>query len=202
MVPLDYMTADQRFAGRRPDVLLYQTEPLMEDLTVAGSVSPELFVSTSGTDSDWVVKLIDVYPQDFPETEPMPARPGVKDVLPPGHSMSGYQQLVRGEPIRGKFRHGWERPEPFAPGRVESVNFTMADINHTFRRGHRIMVQVQSTWFPLIDLNPQSFVNIPDATPEDFHKAVQRIYRSKEYPSGLVLQTLPPTLMSNLPVRH
>ena len=202
MVPPDYMTADQRFAGRRPDVLVYQTEPLMEDLTVAGAVSPELFVSTSGTDSDWVVKLIDVYPQDFPETETVSARSDMKDVMPPGRSMSGYQQLVRGEPIRGKFRQGWEHPEPFAPGRVESVNFSMADINHTFRRGHRIMVQVQSTWFPLIDLNPQSFVNIPDATPEDFHKAVQRVYRSKDYPSGIVLQTLPPTPISNAPARH
>jgi hypothetical protein len=204
LVPPEYMTADQRFAGRRPDVLLYQTDRLEEDLTVAGSVSPKLFVSTSGTDADWIVKLIDVYPSNFPgsRTNVVSANSDVDDVLPAGQSMGGYQQLVRGEPIRGKFRHGWERPAPIAPGRVEAVSFTMADINHTFRRGHRIMIQVQSTWFPLIDLNPQTFVNIPDATPEDFQKATQRVYRSREYPSAIVLQTLLPILASNMPVRH
>jgi putative CocE/NonD family hydrolase len=204
LVPPEYMTADQRFAGRRPDVLLYQTDRLEEDLTVAGSVSPKLFVSTSGTDADWIVKLIDVYPSNFPgsRTNVVSANSDVDDVLPAGQSMGGYQQLVRGEPIRGKFRHGWERPAPIAPGRVEAVSFTMADINHTFRRGHRIMIQVQSTWFPLIDLNPQTFVNIPDATPEDFQKATQRVYRSREYPSAIVLQTLPPIPASNMPVRH
>jgi predicted acyl esterase len=104
--------------------------------------------------------------------------------------MSGYQQLVRGEPLRGKFRHGWDKPEPFVPGRVERIDYTMADINHTFRKGHRIMVQVQSTWFPLADLNPQTFVNIPDARPGDFQKATERVYHSTDLASGVVLQTL------------
>jgi hypothetical protein len=202
LIPPEYMTADQRFAGTRPDVLVYQTAPLHEDLTVAGAVSPRLFVSTSGTDSDWVVKLIDVYPSDFPNPDPETPVADMKDVPPPSPSLGGYQQLVRGEPIRGKFRNGWDRPEPFSPGRVESVDFTMANINHTFRRGHRIMVQVQSTWFPLIDLNPQIFTDIPSARPEDFHKATQRVYRSTEQPSRIELQTLPGVPTSSTQVRQ
>jgi uncharacterized protein len=202
LVPADYMTADQRFASRRPDVLVYQTEPLEEDLTVAGPVSPKLLVSTSGTDADWVVKLIDVYPSDFPNAKSPQGGADLKDAPPNWQSLGGYQQLVRGEPIRGKFRHGWEHPEPFSPGRVEPVDFTMADINHTFRRGHRVMVQVQSTWFPLIDLNPQSFVNIPDAVPTDFHKAIQRVYHSAEYASGVEFKMLPNPPASAKPLAH
>jgi predicted acyl esterase len=104
--------------------------------------------------------------------------------------MSGYQQLVRGEPMRGKFRKSFEKPEPFTPGKIEEVDFTMPDINHTFRRGHRIMVQVQSSWFPLVDRNPQTFVNIPDAKPGDFRKATERIYRGEAQASGVLVQTL------------
>jgi predicted acyl esterase len=104
--------------------------------------------------------------------------------------MGGYQQLVRGEPFRGKFRHSFEKPEPFTPGKVEEVDFRMQDINHTFRRGHRIMVQIQSSWFPLTDRNPQTFVNIPDAKPSEFVKATQRVYHSKEDASGIVVQVL------------
>ncbi len=188
-VPKEYMVADQRFAAKRTDVLTYQTEPLEEDLTVAGPVSPKLFVSTSGTDSDFDVKLIDVYPPDFTpkgeENAPVP-----KDVGVPGVEMSGFQQLVRGEPFRGKFRHGFERPEPFTPDKVETIDFTMPDIDHVFRRGHRLMVQVQSSWFPLTDRNPQTFVNIPDAKPADYQPATERVYRNAAQPSGLVLPIL------------
>jgi predicted acyl esterase len=104
--------------------------------------------------------------------------------------MGGYQQLVRGEPFRGKFRHSFEKPEPFTPGKVDEVGFTLPDVNHTFRKGHRIMVQIQSSWFPLTDRNPQTFVNIPDAKPTDFVKATERVYRTKAQPSGVVVQVL------------
>jgi len=194
-VPQEYMVSDQRFAASRPDVLVYETPVLEEDVTVAGPISPRLFVSTSGTDSDWDVKLIDVYPPDYSDSKldaPNPedrSKPRT-DVPPPPFTMAGYQQLVRGEPFRGKFRHGFDRPEPFTPGKVEEINFTMQDINHTFRRGHRIMVQIQSSWFPLTDRNPQTFVNIPDAKPSDFVQATERVYHSKTQPSGIVLQVL------------
>ena len=193
-VPPEYMVGDQRFAATRPDVLTYQTEPLEEDVTVAGPVSPRLCVSTTGTDSDWDVKLIDVYPSDYPDPNSADEHPNSKtiekDVKPPTFALAGYQQLVRGEPFRGKFRHGMEKPEPFVPGQVETVEFTMPDIDHTFRRGHRIMVQVQSSWFPLTDRNPQVFMNIPDAKPEDFKAATQRVYRADGKASGIVLPVL------------
>jgi hypothetical protein len=188
-VPQEYMDGDQRFASRRPDVLVYATEPLGEDLTVAGPVTARLFVATSGTDSDWDVKLIDVYPPNHP-SPPEPAAAG-NDVQAPQRSpMGGYQQLVRGEPFRGKFRNGFEAPEPFVPGRPEIVAFAMPDINHTFLRGHRIMVQVQSSWFPLVDLNPQTFTDIPAAKPGDFRKALQGVYRWRDQPSGIYLPVL------------
>ncbi len=177
-----YMTADQRLQGRRTDVLVYQTEPLEKDITLAGPVRPSLFVSTTGTDSDFVVKLIDVYPGDTEDNEPNPANV----------RMGGYQQLVRGEPMRGRFRNSYEKPEPFQPGKVTKVEFVMPDVNHTFRRGHRIMVQVQSTWFPLVDINPQTFVpNIYQAKPEDFQKATERVYHSPEAPSSVEVMVLP-----------
>ena len=183
-VPQEYMVSDQRFAASRTDVLVYETPVLQEDLTIAGPVSPRLFVSTSGTDSDWDVKLIDVYPTDYPDSKLDELRPEDRnkprtDVPPPAFTMGGYQQLVRGEPFRGKFRHSFEKPEPFTPGKVEEIDFTMQDVNHTFRRGHRIMVQIQSSWFPLTDRNPQTFVNIPDAKPSDFVKATERVYHTK-----------------------
>jgi len=187
-VPQEYMASDQRFAASRNDVLTYQTDALQEDVTIVGPVSPRLFVSTTGTDSDWDVKLIDVYPPDYPESKldgPRPddrARP--TDVAPPTFIMGGYAQLVRGEPFRGKFRHSFERPEPFTPNKVEEVTFAMQDVNHTFQRGHRIMVQIQSTWFPLTDRNPQVFINIPDAKPSDFAKAISTstTHRRKHQP--------------------
>jgi putative CocE/NonD family hydrolase len=195
-VPQEYMVSDQRFAASRTDVLTYQTPALQEDVTITGPVSPHLFVSTTGTDSDWDIKIIDVYPPDYPQSkfdEPRPEerdRPRM-DVAPPSFTMGGYQQLVRGEPFRGKFRHSFEKPEPFTPGKAEEVNFTMQDVNHTFRRGHRIMVQVQSSWFPLTDRNPQTFVNIPDAQPSDFVKATQRVFHNKTQPSGIATNVLP-----------
>jgi uncharacterized protein len=149
-----YMVADQRFLEKRKDLLTYSTEPLDRDVTVAGAISPDLHISTSATDSDFDVKLIDVSPD-------------------------GYQQLVRGEPFRGKFRHSFERPEPFQPGVIEEIRFTMPDIYHCFRKGHRMMVEVQSSWFPLTDRNPQTFTEIPEAKPEQFVKATERVYRSR-----------------------
>ncbi|HWD20580.1 MAG TPA: CocE/NonD family hydrolase [Verrucomicrobiae bacterium] len=166
-MPGDYMTRDQRFASRRTDVLTYQTEPLEADVTIAGPVTPSLRVASSGTDSDFVVKLIDVYPDDFPNPEPNPM-----DVR-----MEGYQQLVRGEPFRAKFRHGMEKPEPLVAGQPDKIEFAMPDVLHTFRTGHRIMVQIQSSWFPMVDRNPQTFVNIPTAKETDFQKAVERVWR-------------------------
>jgi putative CocE/NonD family hydrolase len=182
-VPQRYMVDDQRFASYRPDVLVYQTEPLEEDVTIAGPISPRLKIASSGTDADFDVKLIDVYPEDYPDPED--ATHGSKRILdtPPLH-MGGYQQLVRGEPFRAKFRNSWEKPEPLTPGKETEINFTMPDLFHTFRRGHRIMVQVQSSWFPLTDRNPQTFTDIPNAKPEEFQKATEQIFRQKDAASG------------------
>jgi hypothetical protein len=176
-----YMTADQRFAARRTDVLVYQTEPLAEDVSVAGPLTASLYVSTTGTDSDFVVKLIDVYPGDYPDPDPNPT----------GVRMGGYQQLVRGEPFRGRFRKSFAQPVPFEPGKPERVEFQLPDVFQTFRRGHRIMVQVQSSWFPLVDRNPQKFVRIDQAQASDFQKATERVYRSAKLPSSLTVEVLP-----------
>ncbi|HEU0014785.1 MAG TPA: CocE/NonD family hydrolase [Longimicrobium sp.] len=176
-----YMTADQRFAATRPDVLVYATPPLDEDVTLAGPIGVALHVSTTGTDSDWVVKLIDVWPDSASDPDPNPT----------GVRMGGYQQLLRGEPFRGRYRNSRERPEPFVPGQPARVAFEMPDVHHTFRRGHRIMVQVQSTWFPLVDLNPQTFVDVFAAGEADFRPATQRVFRSAALPSHLVLRVLP-----------
>ena len=186
-VPQEYMVSDQRFAQTRPDVLSYESEVLEQDITIAGPVAPKLFVSTTGTDSDFVVKLIDVYPQKEPVEE---HRHAATDVSVPETDLAGWEQLIRGEPLRGKFRHSFEKPEPFTPGKVEEIDFTMPDINHTFRRGHRIMVQVQSSWFPLVDRNPQTFVDIPTAKPEDFRKATERVYHEQGHASGIEVQVL------------
>jgi hypothetical protein len=177
----EYMVDDQRQAARRPDVLVYQTDALENDWTVVGPIQADLSVSTSGTDSDWIVKLIDVYPDDFPDPNPNPA----------GIRMGGYQQLVRGDVMRGKFRNSFEKPEPFAPNQPTAVKFTLPDVFHTFRTGHRVMVQVQSTWFPLADRNPQSFVDIGSAKPSDFRKADQRVYRTRDLASRLNVLVLP-----------
>jgi hypothetical protein len=189
-VPQRYMVDDQRFASYRPDVLVYQTEPLEADVTIAGPISPRLKVASSGTDSDFDVKLIDVYPEDYPD--PDGTSEGNKRILdaPPLH-MGGYQQLVRGEPFRAKFRNSWEKPEPLTPGKKTEIDFTMPDLFHTFRRGHRIMVQVESSWFPLTDRNPQTFTDIPNARPEEFQKATEQIFRQKDAASGVEVLVLP-----------
>jgi putative CocE/NonD family hydrolase len=179
----DYMTEDQRFAATRPDVLVYRTAPLEEDLTVLGPIAVSLHVSTSGTDADFVVKVIDVYPGDYPTPEWTGPQP-----RPANHvRMGGYQQLVRGEPFRGRFRRSFEKPEPFVPNQPDEIRFELGDVAHTFRRGHRLMVQVQSSWFPLTDRNPQTFVDIPRARPEDFRAARQRVFRSAERPSSITV---------------
>ena len=164
----DYMTYDQRFASRRTDVLTYQTEPLDHDVTIAGPITSVLRVSTSGTDSDFIVKLINVYPNDYPDPDPNPK----------GVHMAGYQQMVRGEPFRGKFRNNASHPEAFTPGQPARIEFLMPDVLHTFRQGHRIMVQIQSSWFPMVDRNPQRFLDIPSAKASDFQKAIERVYRA------------------------
>ncbi|MEQ8789750.1 MAG: CocE/NonD family hydrolase [Pirellulaceae bacterium] len=177
----EYLVADQRFASQRPDVLVYQTGALEQDLTIAGPVEVELFVSTSGTDSDWIVKVIDVYPDDYPDPKENP-----KQVR-----MGGYQQLVRGDVMRGKFRESLSEPVPFEPGKPTRVKFTMPDTYHCFRTGHRLMIQVQSTWFPLVDRNPQKFVDIYHAQASDYTKATQRVFRTRELPSSVKLRVLP-----------
>lgn len=179
-MPAEYMTGDQRFASKRPDVLVYQTPALETDVTVGGPIEVELYVSTTGTDADWVVKLIDVYPGDFPDPDPNPT--GVK--------MGGYQQLVRGDVLRGKFRNSREKPEPFQPGEVTKIKFKLNDVLHTFRPGHRIMVQVQSSWFPLIDRNPQTFCNIGQARETDFQRATHRVYRDGIHASRILVNVV------------
>ena len=176
----EYMVADQRFASRRPDVLTYQTEPLTDDYTVAGPVEVKLHVSTTGTDADWVVKIIDVYPDDSADPDPNPEQV----------RMSGYQQMVRGDIFRGKFRKGFDKPEAFESGKPTEVTFTLPDILHAFRPGHRMMIQVQSTWFPLADRNPQTFCDIYTATDKDFRKATHRVYRGAEKPSAVTVRVV------------
>jgi len=170
----EYMTDDQRFSASRTDVLVYQSEVLTEDVTVSGELLANLYASTSGTDSDFVVKLIDVFPE--------------RKIDP----MDGYQMLVRGEPMRAKYRKNWSKPEPMKPNEVTHIPFAMPDINHTFKKGHRIMIHIQSSWFPLVDRNPQKFLNIYQAKDEDFQKATQRIYRSAKFPTHLKVSVLKP----------
>lgn len=167
-----YMSDDQRFAARRPDVLVFQTEVLERDVVLAGPVEAHLWVTTTGTDADFIVKVVDVYPHDV-------SWPGAKV------HMGGYQQLVRGEVIRGKFRNSFENPEPFKPGEPTLVKLKLPDVAHAFRPGHRIMIQVQSSWFPLVDRNPQKFTDIYKAKASDFQKATIRVFRSPDKPSSV-----------------
>ncbi|CAG5068848.1 Cocaine esterase [Dyadobacter sp. CECT 9623] len=164
----DFMYEDQRFASTRPDVLVYKSAVLDQDVTISGNVFADLFVSTTGTDADFVVKLIDVYPGDAPNDSP----------INPNMKMGGFQLLIRGEVMRSKFRNSFSKPEPMVPGKVEHVKFDMQDAAHCFKKGHKIMVQVQSSWFPLVDRNPQKFVNIYKASADDFQKAQHRVYLS------------------------
>jgi putative CocE/NonD family hydrolase len=167
---------DQRFVDNRPDVASWQTEELKEDVTLAGQVTAKLFASTTGSDADWIVKLIDVYPEKYPEN----------------WKLSGYELMIADEVFRGRFRNSFEKPEPITPGAVTPFTIDLHTANHVFKKGHRIMVQVQSTWFPIIDRNPQKFVpNIFEAQESDYQKATQRIYRSKRFPSGVEISVLP-----------
>lgn len=180
----EYMSDDQRFASRRPDVLSWVGEPLTEALTVAGPITAELWVSTSQRDADWVVKLVDVFPDDAPDHR----------FLPEGKHMGGYQMMVRSEVIRGRYREGYDAPEPFTPGQPTRVRLPLQDVLHTFEPGHRVMIQVQSTWFPLVDRNPQKWVdNIFAAKDEDFVKATHRVYRDGGHGSRVQVTVLPPS---------
>ncbi len=197
--PRDFMTEDQRFAAQRPDVLVYQSDILTEDLTVAGDIHPNIFVSSSGTDSDFIVKLIDVFPDDYqyPETgkklpngEPERVKPpetSAFSVFQPG----GYEMLLRGEPFPARFRNSFEKPEPLKPNEPAKIRYEMPGITHTFKKGHRIMVQIQSTWFPLVARNPQKFMdNYLLGTQADFQKATERIYYGGSSGSLLELPVL------------
>ena len=160
--PREYMVDDQRFASTRPDVMVYQTDILTEDMTITGPIINHLFVSSTGTDADYVVKLIDVFPENTPKYN--------------GKLMAGYQNLIRAEIMRGKYRNSFEKPEAMVPNLKTNVTYSMPDVGHTFKKGHRIMIQVQNTWFPLADRNPQQFMNVYEATAKDFLKQTQRIY--------------------------
>jgi putative CocE/NonD family hydrolase len=173
--PRNYMSDDQRDAGRRPDVLTFETDTLTEDVTLAGEILAKLKVSMTGTDADFIVKLIDVYPDNHPNYEHNP-----KNIV-----MGGYQQLVRAEVFRGRFRNSFEKPEPFKPGQVSEVAIPLQDVLHTFKKGHKIMIQVHSTWFPYIDRNPQKYVeNIYKANEEDFIKSTIKVYGSSVIEAG------------------
>jgi putative CocE/NonD family hydrolase len=186
----EYMTDDQRFASRRPDVLTFQTPALQEDLTLAGPVIADLQVSLSSTDADFVVKIIDVFPDDFTYNPNEPRTPGRGREAPAGYPMGGYQMLVHGEIMRGRFRESFENPTAFKPGKVETVKFAVPDVAHTFKKGHRLMIQVQSTWFPLVDRNPQKFVDIYTADDSDFQKETIRVYHDGEHASRIILPVL------------
>jgi putative CocE/NonD family hydrolase len=166
---------DQRFVHLRPDVLSWETGALEEDVVVSGEIIAHLYASTSGTDSDWVVKLIDVYPEDYPKDP----------------KMGGYQLMIASEVLRGRYRKSFEKPEPLVPDQVDEYAIDLHSNDHSFRKGHKMMVQVQSTWFPVIDRNPQKYVeNIFTAKDSDYQTATQRIFRSRRFPSHVKLPTI------------
>ncbi len=170
-----WLTEDQRFVHNRPDVLSWETDSLTEDITVTGSLAAKLFASTTGSDADWIVKLIDVYPEYYP-TEP---------------KMAGYQFMVANDVFRGRFRQSFEKPESITPNKIELYTIDLHSLNHVFKKGHKIMVQVQSSWFPIIDRNPQKYVpNIFEATESDFQKATHKIYRSIQSPSHIEMDVM------------
>ncbi len=182
-----YMDADQRFAERRPDVLTFKTDTLTEDVTLGGNIIADLFTGISTTDADFVVKVIDV----FPENE------GYNDVdiyaeqdAPNIYPMGGYEMLVRAEIFRGRYRNGYENPTAFTPNKIEEVKFELPSIAHCFKKGHRIMVQIQSSWFPLADRNPQQFIDIYHCSEKDFIKSDIKIYHDAEHASKIILPVL------------
>jgi putative CocE/NonD family hydrolase len=183
----DYMTDDQRFASRRPDVLTYQSPLLKEDFTIGGPVVADLQTSINTTDADFVVKVIDVFPDSLSFQ-----RIDIYAVKEPDriYPLGGYQMLVRGEIFRGKFRKSFEIPQPFQPGKIENVRFTLPDIAHTFKKGHRLMIQIQSSWFPLADRNPQKFTDIYFCDDKDFQKSTIRIFREQQNASAIILPVL------------
>lgn len=171
----EYMIADQRFVANRPDVLVFETEALQEDLTMLGSVTADLFVSMSGTDADFVVKIIDVYPETTSVISPVD-----EDIV-----MANYQMLVRGDVLRGRFRNGYDAPQAFKPGKITPISIELPDIAHTFKKGHKVMIQIQHTWFPLVDRNPNQFIDIFQADEEEYIKNTHRLYFEKEHPSRI-----------------
>ena len=175
----EYMIEDQRFAAIRPDVLVFESDTLTDDMTIAGPIVADLFVSITGSDADFIVKLIDVLPEYEKNIDKKP-----------GTTMAGMQRLVRAEVIRGKFRNNLSKPEPFAPGKVAEIKFALNDALHTFKKGHRIMVQVQSSWFPLVDRNPQKFLRIPEATESDYQKATIKIFHDATNSSKIILPVM------------
>jgi putative CocE/NonD family hydrolase len=177
----EYLAEDQRFAAQRPDVAVFMTDTLQEDLRLSGPVKASLFVSTTGTDADFVVKLIDVLPENTPNPSPNPRQ----------WQMGGMQRLVRAEVFRGKFRNSFEKPEPFLPGKPVKLEIEIPDVAHLFKKGHRVMVQIQSSWFPLVDRNPQTFMRIPEASEKDFRKADIRIYHEPGRASAVILPVMP-----------
>jgi putative CocE/NonD family hydrolase len=182
-----YPAEDQRFATGRPDVLVYQTPPLESDLTLAGQVGVSLKVATTGTDADFIVKVIDVYPNTMPANAAIAAAAAGLS----GEQLAGYQQLVKGDVFRARWRESYSAPKPMVPGKPANIDYQLQDVFHTFKKGHRLMVQVQSTWFPLIDRNPQIFVaNINTASESDFKAATMRVYRSKDLATHLTLPVL------------
>ena len=178
----EYMTDDQRFASRRPDVLTFSTDVLTDDVTLGGPLVADLMVSLSTTDVDFVVKLIDVFPDDFKYDEKIFGKGNGKD-----YPMGGYQMLVRGEIMRGKFRNSFANPEPFVPGKVTEVKYTLPDVAHTFKKGHKLMIQIQSSWFPIADRNPQTFTDIYHCSDSDFQKSTIRIYHDANNQTKFIL---------------
>jgi putative CocE/NonD family hydrolase len=184
----EYMSDDQRFASRRPDVLTFTSGILDSDLTLGGPLVADLKVSISTSDADFVVKLIDVFPDEFSYSVDNPSPPGRSGgaVYP----MGGYQMLVRGEIMRGRYRNSFAAPEAFVPGKVTEVKYTLPDVAHTFKKGHKLMIQIQSSWFPLADRNPQKFVDIYKCDDSDFQKATIKIYHDAVNASKIVLPVL------------
>jgi len=181
----EYMIDDQRFASRRPDVLTFTTDILTEDLTLAGPLVADLMVSISTTDADFVVKLIDVFPDEYKYDEKEFGKGNEQN-----YPMGGYQMLVRGEIMRGRYRNSFEKPEAFVPNKITEVKYTLPDVAHTFKKGHKLMVQIQSSWFPLADRNPQKFVDIYHCDDSDFQKATIRIYHDAANASKIILPVL------------
>src|SRR5690606_14176432 len=176
----EYMIADQRFVATRPDVLVFETAELQEDLTLAGAITADLKVSMSGTDADFIVKVIDVYPDTSGATSPVSEK-----VL-----MKGYQMLIRGEVIRGRFREGFDKEKAFKPNEVTTVKLTLPDVSHTIKKGHKLMIQIQHTWFPLVDRNPNQMIDIFKAKESDYIKNTHRLYFDKQNASSVSFQTL------------